>query len=198
MSASAERLVRLLADGEMHSGERLAADLGVTRAAVWKTVAELRERGVAVASHERRGYQLEQSVELLDLQSLRRSAAAAGIELPAATEVFFELGSTNEYLHAAVAPLPAAPRLVFAELQTAGRGRRGREWLAPFGSGLTFSIGWTFAEMPADLSALSLALGVCTVRVLRALGAADVQLKWPNDIVPVSYTHLTLPTNREV
>ena len=82
MSASAERLVRLLADGEMHSGERLAADLGVTRAAVWKIVAELRERGVAVASHERRGYQLEQSVELLDLQSLRRSAAVAGIELP--------------------------------------------------------------------------------------------------------------------
>ncbi|MBK6349563.1 MAG: biotin--[acetyl-CoA-carboxylase] ligase [Proteobacteria bacterium] len=183
MSPSAERLVRLLADGEMHSGERLAADLGVTRAAVWKIVAELRERGVAVASHERRGYQLEQSVELLDLQSPRRSAAAAGIELPAATAVFFELGSTNEFLHAAVAPPPMAPRLVFAELQTAGRGRRGREWLAPFGSGLTFSIGWTFAEMPADLSALGLALGVCVVRVLRELGAADVQLKWPNDIV---------------
>ena len=183
MSASAERLVRLLADGEMHSGERLAADLGVTRAAVWKIVAELRERGIAVASHERRGYQLEQSVELLDLQSLRRSAAAAGIELPAATAVFFELGSTNEFLHAAVAPPPMAPRLVFAELQTAGRGRRGREWLAPFGSGLTFSIGWTFAEMPADLSALGLALGVCVVRVLREIGAADVQLKWPNDIV---------------
>ena len=87
MNASAERLVRLLADGEMHSGERLAADLGVTRAAVWKIVAELRERGIAVASHERRGYQLEQSVELIDLQSLLRSAAAACIELPATTEV---------------------------------------------------------------------------------------------------------------
>jgi BirA family biotin operon repressor/biotin-[acetyl-CoA-carboxylase] ligase len=77
----------------------------------------------------------------------------------------------------------AAPRLVFAELQTAGRGRRGRDWLAPFGSGLTFSIGWTFAEMPADLSALSLALGVCVVRALRSMGATDTQLKWPNDIV---------------
>ena len=183
MNANAERLVRLLADGEMHSGERLAAELGITRAAVWKIVAELRERDIAVVSHERRGYQLEQSVELLDLQSLRRSAEAACIELPAATEVFFELGSTNEYLHGAVAPLPVAPRLVFAELQTAGRGRRGREWLAPFGSGLTFSIGWTFPEMPADLSALGLALGVCVVRALRELGAADVQLKWPNDIV---------------
>lgn len=183
MSDNAERLVRLLADGEMHSGERLAAELGVTRAAVWKTVAELRDRGIAVVSHERRGYQLAQAVELLDLHELRRSAAAAGIELPAATEVFFELGSTNAWLHAAVAPPPGAPRVVFAELQTAGRGRRGREWLAPFGSGLTFSIGWTFVEMPADLPALGLAMGVCVVRALRELGASDVQLKWPNDIV---------------
>jgi BirA family biotin operon repressor/biotin-[acetyl-CoA-carboxylase] ligase len=180
MSGSAERLLRLLADGALHSGERLARELGVTRAAVWKLVAELRERGIAVASLERRGYQLEHPVELLELAALR--AAGAG-QLPAATEVYFELGSTNDYLHAAVAPSPSAPRLVFAELQTAGRGRRGRDWIAPFGSGLTFSIGWTFAEMRADLSALGLAMGVCVVRALRELDAPGVQLKWPNDIV---------------
>lgn len=180
MSGSAERLLHLLADGALHSGERLARELGVTRAAVWKLVAELRERGVAVASHDRRGYQLEHAVELLEVGALQ---AAAGGLLPASTEVFFELGSTNDYLHAAAAPDPAAPRLVFAELQTAGRGRRGRDWIAPFGSGLTFSIGWTFAEMRADLSALGLALGVCVVRALRLLDAPEVQLKWPNDIV---------------
>lgn len=183
MSDSALRLVRLLADGELHSGERLAASLGLTRAAVWKLVADLRERGIVVHSHERRGYQLETAVELLDLRGLRQAAADAGQVLPAATEVIFEIGSTNDYLHTAPAPPPGAPRLVFAELQTAGRGRRGREWLAPFGSGLTFSIGWTFAEMPAELSALSLAMGVCVVQALRECGAADVQLKWPNDIV---------------
>ena len=183
MNDSAQRLLRLLADGELHSGERLATSLGVTRAAVWKLVGELRERGIDVQSHERRGYQLGAAVELLDLRGLHAAAARAGLALPAATEVIFEIGSTNEYLHAAAAPPPGAPRLVFAELQTAGRGRRGREWLAPFGSGLTFSIGWTFAEMPADLSALSLALGVCVVRALRECGASGVQLKWPNDIV---------------
>jgi len=183
MSDTAERLVRLLADGALHSGERLAEELGVTRAAVWKSVADLRERGIEVASHDRRGYQLHRPVELLDVAALRASAKAADLSLPADCAVFFEIPSTNEYLQAADAPPVAAPRLVFAELQTAGRGRRGRQWLAPFGSGLTFSIGWTFAEMPADLSALSLALGVCVVRALRAMGAADTQLKWPNDIV---------------
>jgi BirA family biotin operon repressor/biotin-[acetyl-CoA-carboxylase] ligase len=155
----------------------------MTRAAIWKLVAELRQRGIEVASHERRGYQLASPVELLDVPGLRQAAAAAQVVLPADTEVFFELGSTNDYLHAAASPSPGAPRLVFAELQTAGRGRRGREWLAPFGSGLTFSIGWTFAEMPPDLSALSLALGVCVVRALRESGAPRMQLKWPNDIV---------------
>jgi BirA family biotin operon repressor/biotin-[acetyl-CoA-carboxylase] ligase len=183
MSDTAERLVRLLADGALHSGGRLADELGLTRAAVWKAVGELRERGIAVASHDRRGYQLEHPVELLDVPALRQAAQAAGFTLPADSVVFFELGSTNEFLHSAAAPAPGAPRLVFAELQTAGRGRRGRNWLAPFGSGLTFSIGWTFEEMPADLSALSLAMGVCVVRALRRLGARDVQLKWPNDIV---------------
>jgi BirA family biotin operon repressor/biotin-[acetyl-CoA-carboxylase] ligase len=183
MSDSAERLLGLLADGELHSGERLATTLGVTRAAVWKLVAELRERGIAIDSHERRGYSLERPVELLTVAALRRAAGAAGCVLPDDTNVVFELGSTNAVLHAAPAPAPGAPRLLFAELQTAGRGRRGRDWLAPFGSGLTFSIAWSFAEWPADLPALGLALGVCVVDALRDLGAADVELKWPNDIV---------------
>jgi BirA family biotin operon repressor/biotin-[acetyl-CoA-carboxylase] ligase len=185
MSEAAERLVRRLADGALHSGTRLASELGVTRAAVWKTVGELRERGIRVTSVDRRGYRLEWPVEMLDVEQLRRVAAAAGSALPASTEVFFELGSTNEYLYAAPSPAAGTPRLVFAELQTAGRGRRGRQWLAPFGSGVTFSIGWTFAEMPSDLGALGLALGVVTVQALRGLGAAGVQLKWPNDVVHV-------------
>ncbi len=183
MSDSAVRLAGLLADGELHSGARLATQLGMTRAAIWKLVAELRDRGIAVEARDRRGYRLAQPVELLDLHALRQAAAASGGVLPDATEILFEIGSTNEFLHAATAPPPDSPRLVFAELQTAGRGRRGRDWLAPFGSGLTFSIGWTFAETPSDLSALSLALGVCVVRALRDCGAPDVQLKWPNDIV---------------
>ncbi|MCE3285746.1 MAG: BirA family transcriptional regulator [Steroidobacteraceae bacterium] len=183
MNETAARLVRLLADGELHSGARLADALGVTRAAVWKMVGELRAHGIEVLSRERRGYRLAAPVELLDARSLRHEAMSAGLGWPQQCEVTFEIGSTNEYLQAAVAPPPGTPRLVFAELQTAGRGRRGRGWVAPFGSGLTFSIGWTFAEMPSELSALGLAMGVCVVRALRTLGAPSIQLKWPNDIV---------------
>jgi BirA family biotin operon repressor/biotin-[acetyl-CoA-carboxylase] ligase len=183
MNETGERLVRLLADGTLHSGARLAQQLGITRAAVWKAVGELRGRGIAVASHDRRGYRLESPVELLDVAALRAAAQQAGLPWPGRCEVRFELGSTNDCLHDDAAPPPGAPRLVFAELQTAGRGRRGRQWLAPFGSGLTFSIGWTFADMPAELSALGLAMGVSVVHALREVGATGVGLKWPNDVV---------------
>lgn len=183
MSGTPERLLRLLADGTLHSGERLADSLGVTRAAVWKAVADLRERGVALESVERRGYRLVQPVELLEERRLREAAARGGHSLPSRTEVVFEIASTNLALQDAAAPPVGEPRVLCAEWQTAGRGRRGRSWLAPFGSGLTFSIGWTFPETPADLGALSLVMGVCVVAELRALGAHDVALKWPNDVV---------------
>ena len=141
---------RLLADGALHSGERLAADLGVTRAAVWKLVAELRERGIAVESLERRGYQLPQPVELLDAAAHRGAAAAARLGRSAAdSKCCSRLDSTNDYLHAAARRRPRRRASCSPNCSTAGRGRRGRAWLAPFGSGLTFSIGWTFAEMPA-------------------------------------------------
>jgi len=183
MIPTRQRLLGLLADGALHSGGQLAAELGVSRAAVWKHVAELREIGVDVRSHDRRGYELPAPVELIDAGRMHAAASAEGWPLDGRFEVLFEIGSTNEYLYSAAAPQPAEPRLVFAELQHAGRGRRGRTWLAPFASGLTFSIGWTFTDMPADLSALSLAMGVQAVRGLHRLGAESVRLKWPNDIV---------------
>src|SRR5512145_1068898 len=99
--SSVEPLVRLLADGALHSGERLADALGVSRAAIWKIVADLRERGIPVISVDRRGYKLEQPVELLELASLRSAAACLQRTLPAATEVRFEIGSTNDFLHTA-------------------------------------------------------------------------------------------------
>ncbi len=176
-------LVALLADGQLHSGSALAASLGCSRAAVWKRVAELRRLGIEVESAARRGYRLSAPCELLDADRIREAATAAGSTLPGDVEVLFAVDSTNEYLYGAEPVRAGRARIVFAEIQRAGRGRRGRTWLAPFGSGLTFSIGWTYADLPADLSALSLAVGVQVADALRASGAAETLLKWPNDIV---------------
>jgi BirA family biotin operon repressor/biotin-[acetyl-CoA-carboxylase] ligase len=163
-----EALLALLCDGALHSGVDLATRLGVSRAAVWKLVGELRERGVAVESLPRSGYRLPRPVELLDARRIGGGLADRGWPLEDRLEVLFEIDSTNTYLYAGAVPAPARPRVVFAELQQAGRGRRGRSWLAPFGSGLTFSVAWTFAEAPAGLP---------------ALGLAEAGVKWPNDLV---------------
>jgi BirA family transcriptional regulator, biotin operon repressor / biotin---[acetyl-CoA-carboxylase] ligase len=183
MTARAKALLARLADGSLHSGADLADQLGVSRAAIWKLVAELRGHGIAVDSLPRRGYRLPAPVELLDAQRICGAAAARGLPLPATVEVLFEIDSTNTYLYAAASPPPGSARVAFAEIQHAGRGRRGRSWLAPFGSGLTFSVAWTFAETPPGLPALGLALGVAVAEALRGLGLDEVRLKWPNDIV---------------
>jgi len=173
----------MIADGRLHAGPELAARLGVSRNAVWKLVGELRQSGVGIASVDRRGYRLAGPCELLDAAEIRRAAGRPGRPFPCEVEVHFATGSTNEYLYAAPAAPVGSPRIVFAEIQREGRGRRGRSWFAPFGSGLTFSIAWSYAEVPAELSALSLALGVQVADALRAAGAGETMLKWPNDIV---------------
>ena len=180
---SRDVLLELLADGQLHSGGALAERLGVSRTAVWKLVADLRQIGIEVESVARTGYRLAQPVEILDSSRIRAAAQEFGERLPDDLEVLFEVDSTNDYLYSAAMPPAGRPRVVFAELQRAGRGRRGRSWLAPFGSGLTFSIAWSFPELPADLSALSLAMGVAVAEALRAAGARETMLKWPNDIV---------------
>lgn len=91
------------------------------------------------------------------------------------------LGSTNDVAWAQ-ARRSGAPQLVLAEGQAAGRGRRGRQWRSPLGSGLYLSLALPLAPN-AVLAGASLAVGVATVETLQRLGAPGLVLKWPNDIV---------------
>lgn len=183
MSSLHEALLALLADGAPRPMVELATQLGLGRDVLPGLVHELRELGVAVADVPGGGYRLSEAVELLDAGRIADAARRRGTPLPQAVEVLFEIGSTNTYLADATPPPPGRPRIVLAELQHAGRGRRGRSWLAPFGSGLTFSVAWTFPGTPPGLATLGLALGVAVADALRGLGLADVRLKWPNDVV---------------
>ncbi len=176
-------LVRLLADGELHSGEALAHTLGVTRAAVAKQIPALADWGIDVETLPRRGYRLAMPVELLDLAGLRAALAPASRVRLDRLEIHDELPSTNTHLLADTDLAPGRYRVCLAEFQTAGRGRRGRVWRQPFASGLCLSFGWLFREPPAALGALSLAAGVATLRALRRCGVEALTLKWPNDVL---------------
>jgi BirA family biotin operon repressor/biotin-[acetyl-CoA-carboxylase] ligase len=176
-------LLRLLADGERHSGEELAAALSVSRAAVWKQLQQLEEWGIALEATPGSGYRLGSPLDLLDAGAIRRRLPAAARQRLRNLEVHAWLESTSDRL-LAVNDLPAARfDACLAEFQAAGRGRRGRSWVAPFGSGLCLSVNWTYVDAPATLGALSLAAGVAARRALRRLGFPGLSLKWPNDIV---------------
>ena len=179
---TAERLLHALADGRMHSGETLAREFGVTRAAIWKQLGKLAGWGLTVDAVPGEGYRLARRLDLLDAAALRDALQPETVARLAKLEVFTELDSTNRHLLRA--PPPAGKLDVcVAEFQTAGRGRRGRSWTTPLGAGVCLSVGWHFAAMPAELPALTLAAGVVVRRVLERVAGLEIALKWPNDLV---------------
>lgn len=182
MSGRAE-LLRLLSDGALHSGEELAAALSISRAAVWKRLQQLEAWGIACEARPGSGYRLEAPVELLDVAQVRDRLPQAARGMLRNLEVHESLASTSDRLLAVDDLPPGRFDACLAEFQSAGRGRRGRNWMAPFASGLCLSINWNFRDAPAMLGALSLAAGVAALRALGRLGFARLSLKWPNDIL---------------
>jgi BirA family biotin operon repressor/biotin-[acetyl-CoA-carboxylase] ligase len=178
-----QRVFQRLTDGDFQSGEALAAELSVTRAAVWKAVEQLRELGVALDATTHKGYRLATGISALRPDRIR---ALLPPEIQARIEallVEWTLESTNTKLLDALPPGAGSAAVALAEHQTGGRGRRGRGWVAPPGRAVCFSLSWQYAELPADLSALSLVTGLCVVHALNELGVTGVGLKWPNDLV---------------
>lgn len=172
-------LLRTLCDGAWHSGARLAREAGVTRAALSKRVHRLLDLGLEIETQPGRGCRLVQPLDLLE-PDLVRGALAPAWQDRLALRVLASTDSTNTRL---IESDPAHdPQALLAEHQTRGRGRQGRAWHSPFGTNLYLSLAWSFAQWPPQLTALSLAAGVAVAEALEALGVADVQLKWPNDL----------------
>lgn len=175
-------LLARLADGQPHPGVTLAAEAGITRAAVWKQVEALRKLGVPVLADGSRGYRLPWPTMLLDAQRIRAALPAATSRRLGALEVHWDLDSTSSEL-ARRGAKAADFSVLMAETQHAGRGRRGRRWLSPPGLNLYLSCLKRFDTGFAGLSGLSLAVGVIVLRTLAALGVEGAGLKWPNDVL---------------
>jgi BirA family biotin operon repressor/biotin-[acetyl-CoA-carboxylase] ligase len=178
----AQQLLALLASGEPLSGERLAEQGGVTRAAIWKQIQALRARGVPIEARGAAGYRLPWPLQMLDAQPIRAGVPAPLRKRLGDLEVHWELDSTSSELQRRSAALPDLS-VVIAETQSAGRGRRGRSWLSPPGLNLYLSCLKRFDAGFAALSGLSLAVGVILLHALESLGIADAGLKWPNDVL---------------
>jgi BirA family biotin operon repressor/biotin-[acetyl-CoA-carboxylase] ligase len=179
-------VLRLLQNGEFRSGEAIGKALGITRGSVSNALANIDEFGLTVHKVHGRGYRLVTPVQWLSRdQILAQFGGQARFDI----EVVDETGSTNtDLLERAAQGAPSGTVLV-AELQTRGRGRRGRNWHSGLGGALTFSVLWRFEQGAGFLSGLSLAVGIALARVMRRHGAKEVMLKWPNDVL---WRHLKL------
>lgn len=173
-----QQLIRLLADGQFRSGSELGEALGISRAAIWKRVQRLEEFGLALESVKGKGYRLAQPVDLIDPHSLQVALGdQAQLHYQWVTE------STNADALAIKGPV-RCPLVFVTECQTAGRGRRGRQWQSPFAANLYFSIRFPVSGGFAALGGLSLAVGVAVAQALQELDAQlPVTLKWPNDLL---------------
>ncbi len=176
------QVLQILADGNTHSGQKLSEFLGVSRAAIWKHIQKLESQGVDIRKEKGRGYRLAAPITLLNKSKIINGMTAGQQALLA--ELFVEpiVDSTNALaIHGIKRGLSGSVWL--AEQQTSGRGRRGRNWISPFGSNIYMSALWRISGGAGQLGGLSLALGVALVEVLSELGAQGLALKWPNDIV---------------
>lgn len=98
-------------------------------------------------------------------------------------ETFAAIESTNSYLMQDDAPDSGGFRVALTDNQTAGRGRHGRAWRSPPGAGICLSVSYTFSSQPANLPALTLAIGLGLIDALERLGIGGIELKWPNDLI---------------
>jgi BirA family biotin operon repressor/biotin-[acetyl-CoA-carboxylase] ligase len=173
-------LLRMLADGRFHSGERLGRALGLSRAGVWNLIRRIDALGLRVFKVRGRGYRLAEALDLFELDGLAAGLKKVSPEL--CVEVLDECPSTNTVLAQRAAAGAPHGTVLACEHQSAGRGRRGNSWVSVVGGSLAFSILWRFPRGAGALGGLSLAVAVGAAKALERLGTHGVGVKWPNDL----------------
>ncbi|GLP97760.1 bifunctional biotin--[acetyl-CoA-carboxylase] ligase/biotin operon repressor BirA [Paraferrimonas sedimenticola] len=168
------QLLSLLNQQGFVSGEWLSEQMGMTRAAVNKKVKQLNQEGLEVYSVKGKGYKLADQVSLSQPAELEKL-------LSRPLHWFHQIESTNAYLMERCHELVKGETCI-AECQTAGRGRRGRQWISPYGSNLYQSVYWRIDDGFAAAMGLSLVVGLSLAETLEKLGFDGIGLKWPNDI----------------
>ncbi len=176
-------LLRLLADAQFHSGEWLAQQSGRTRSAIWKQIQTLNALpGIQIDAVTGRGYRLHEPLTLLDADKILSHLQDDNRHRLTQCHVLAATTSTNA-IAADQPPDLLRGNAWFAEYQTAGRGRRGRQWLGGFAQNLPFSLAYQFDLPMAQLTGLSIAVSTVILQILHQQGAQCIGLKWPNDLI---------------
>lgn len=167
------------------SGEELSRQLGVSRTSIWKYIQTLRRHGLIIEGQTRRGYRYIDDRDSLAPYQIERERKTSW--LGRFFRYYPTIGSTNQVAKALAQTYPDDGIVVVADEQTAGRGRRGRQWLSPPGKGLWFSAVLRPELPPAEVAGLTLVAAVAAVRAIHRETGVLLQIKWPNDLELNSY-----------
>ncbi len=163
-------------------GTDISQKLGISRAAVWSHIEELRSLGYGINAGPHKGYRLTEVPDILiadDLTSQLSGDHIIGNQI----RVFRETASTNQLVDQIGLAGEPEGLVIFAESQTQGRGRLGRQWISPSKKGLWFSVLLRPALRPPQMTQLTVIAATALARAIRETTPLTPQIKWPNDIL---------------
>lgn len=182
LSTSLKNLVKILNDGEYHSGSELGKALNISRNAIWKHIKQLDKFDIEIESAQSKGYRLTQPLILLDKNKIKKNINYSGQLKLEKFDVLGSITSTNDYLKSLTIKKINHVNICMTEHQTDGRGRLGRAWHSPFGANIYLSLSWLVAQDVSRFSGLSLAIALSLVQALSNY-QIPITIKWPNDIL---------------
>jgi BirA family biotin operon repressor/biotin-[acetyl-CoA-carboxylase] ligase len=205
MTTDAKILSALRANPDGVSGEQLAEQLAISRAAIWARIDDLRKLGYDIEASPHFGYKLVSSPNALHADDLiarlharwgerPREPRADSTERLAGTlappkivgrdiQVFEQTTSTNDVVEKLARDGVKEGVVVFAESQTRGRGRLGRKWMSPTRKGLWFSVLLRPNLLPQETTQLTVISATALRRAIKTVCGLDAGIKWPNDIL---------------
>lgn len=177
----AKILALLRARGEYVSGQELCLRLGVSRTAVWKAIGQLKQEGYCIEAARNRGYRLVSEGEVYGRHELESRMNTRWAGRPVV--YYDELASTNLQAKLDAENGAGEGTLIVADMQTAGRGRKGKGWSSPAGTNAYFTL-ILKPDYDVELASMvTLVMGMAVAEGIRATCGVDAQIKWPNDIV---------------
>lgn len=177
-----EEILRLLrsADGYI-SGQELCNRFGVSRTAVWKAINQLKEAGYEIEAQQNKGYRLMAAPDLMteaEIKSLMHT------EWVAKEVLYFDtIDSTNTKAQELAEKGYPSGTLVVADKQESGKGRRGRSWVSPSGTGIFMTLMIKPDINPNNASMLTLVAALAAAKAITSVTGEEAMIKWPNDIV---------------
>jgi len=177
------RIIEMLEEGQGQyvSGELLSKELGISRTAIWKQIKKLEAIGYRFEASRKLGYRIVSKPSKLQLNELVEKMK--GLSFVKGIKLYETVESTQNIAQQLAENDAPEGTLVLAEQQTSGRGRRGRQWLSPYGSSVSMSL-ILRPSLPLQFAPqMTLVAAVALCRGLRELTGLDIGIKWPNDLL---------------